>query len=244
MISFVVPAYNEERLLGRTVGAIHAAAREPGLSYEVIVVDDGSTDRTAAIAEEHGCRVVRVNFRQIARTRNAGARAATGEILIFVDADTLVSSSVVRASIDSIERGVAGGGAHVMFDGRVPLWASLTASTFLVAMRMLRLAPGCFIFCSRAAFEATGGFDERMYAAEEIAFSRALQRHGEIVILRESVVTSGRKLRMHSPGDLGRLLGGVLRHGTAFVHSRKQLDVWYDGRRDDPDDLATRGYDR
>lgn len=234
MISFVVPAYNEERLLGRTVDAIHAAARELGVSYEVIVVDDGSTDRTGAIAEEHGCRVVHVSFRQIARTRNAGARAATGGILIFVDADTIVSPSVVRAAAASLERGVAGGGAHVRFDGRVPLWASLTASMFLVGMRALRLAAGCFIFCSRAAFEATGGFDERMYAAEEIAFSRALQQHGKVVILRESVVTSGRKLRTHSAGDLVRLLSGVIRQGRGFVHSREQLDMWYDGRRDDP----------
>src|SRR5215467_13374571 len=88
VISFVVPAYNEERLLGRTLAALHSAARALSQPYELVVVDDGSTDRTAAIATAGGATVVSVQFRQIARVRNAGAAAATGEVLIFVDADT------------------------------------------------------------------------------------------------------------------------------------------------------------
>src|SRR5262249_60052871 len=83
MLSFIVPAYNEQLLIGRTLGALHAAAgalREP---YEVIVADDASTDETAAIARAHGAQVVSVNHRQIAATRNAGARRARGELLFF-----------------------------------------------------------------------------------------------------------------------------------------------------------------
>src|ERR1043166_9115673 len=89
MISFIVPAFNEEALIGKTVDALHAAARPFG-EYETIAVDDASTDGTAHIAQEHGARVVGVALRQIAATRNAGARHAKGDIFIFVDADTIL----------------------------------------------------------------------------------------------------------------------------------------------------------
>src|SRR5580765_7974057 len=103
VISFVVPAYNEERLLGRTLASIHASARELARPYELIVVDDASTDQTAAIAEAAGARVVRGAWRQIACVRNAGARGSVGDVLIFVDADTVVSTAAVRATISAVE---------------------------------------------------------------------------------------------------------------------------------------------
>src|SRR5262245_58522423 len=78
MISFIIPAYNEQDLIGRTVSAVHEAARTLGKAYEIIVVDDASTDGTAQIAATQGARVVTVHRRQIAATRNAGARVATG----------------------------------------------------------------------------------------------------------------------------------------------------------------------
>jgi glycosyltransferase involved in cell wall biosynthesis len=230
VISFIVPAYNEERLLGRTLRSIHAAASELDLAYEVIVVDDASTDATAAVAEACGARVVHVEFRQISRTRNAGARLAAGDTLIFVDADTQVSASTVRATIDALHQGAVGGGAMVEFDGSVPLWASVLLPLVGVSFRALRLAAGCYVFCTRDAFGEVGGFDERMFAAEEIAFSRALKKKGRVVILRERVTTSGRKLRAHSGWELLRLMAAVTRRGTAVVRSRDSLSLWYGDR--------------
>ena len=104
MISFIVPAYNEEAVLGGTLDHIHAAARTLDEPYEIVVADDASTDRTAEIAREHGAQVVSVHNRQIAATRNAGARAAQGEYLIFVDADTPVTPSLVAGSSGSTAR--------------------------------------------------------------------------------------------------------------------------------------------
>src|SRR5436189_2437358 len=100
MISFVVPAHNEEALLGRTLTAIHEAARESEQPYEIVVASDASTDRTAEIAAEHGARVVAIDRRQIAAARNAGAVASTGEILIFVDADTMITAPALQAAIE------------------------------------------------------------------------------------------------------------------------------------------------
>jgi glycosyltransferase involved in cell wall biosynthesis len=233
VISFVVPAYNEERLLGRTLVAIHTAARELARPYELIVVDDASTDRTAAVARENGARMVGVQFRQIARVRNAGAAAATGDILIFVDADTIVPPATLRATLGAVDRGAVGGGASVYIDGKLPRWVRLFMVPFRFAFWIGRLAAGCYVFSRRSDFEAVGGFDEQLYAAEELALSRALGRRGRFVVLREPVMTSGRKVRTHSASEVVRLLFRLLRHGTRPLKTRDDLTLWYGERRDD-----------
>lgn len=233
MISFVVPAYNEEALIGRTLAALNSAAQSAGEPYEIVVADDASTDRTADIARNHSAQVVSVNLRQIAGTRNAGARKTTGEKLIFVDADTLVSADVVRAAIDAMNRGAAGGGCAVRFDGRIPRYAELVSPMMIRLFRATGFACGCFLFCTRQAFDASGGFDETLFASEEIAMSRALKRQGRFVVLRESVTSSGRKLRMYSGREVLRLFGGILLAGPKALKRRDGLEVWYGGRRED-----------
>ena len=235
MISFVVPAYNEELLLGATLRGLHAAAQTLGESYEIIVVDDASTDRTVAVAEEHGARVVQVACRQIAGARNAGGRAAQGDFLIFVDADTRVNPPVVRAAIEAMRNGAVGGGCNFEFDGRVPLWARLLIFPSRWLYWVARLASGAFLFCTRQAFDAAGGFNAELYAAEEAAMSRALRRQGRFVVLRESVVTSGRKLRAYSAGEILGLLSRLALTGGQGVRKREGLDIWYGARREDPE---------
>jgi GT2 family glycosyltransferase len=235
MISFIVPAHNEEQLIGRTIDAIHTAAGEIGAPFELIVVDDGSSDGTAAIAAARGARVVPVSVRQIARARNAGAHAAGGDTFIFVDADTIVPGHTLGASLRALAAGAAGGGATVTFDGRVPMWGALLLPVVRGLLRAANVPAGCYVFCRRGAFEAAGGFDERLYAAEEIAFGRALRRQGPLVILREPVVTSGRKLRTHTIWEGVRLLSAVASRGPSSIRSRDRLSLWYGDRRDDPD---------
>jgi glycosyltransferase involved in cell wall biosynthesis len=234
MISFVVPAYDEERLLGATLGAIHATARACGEAYEVIVADDASSDRTAEVAAAHGARVVSVAHRQIAATRNSGARASSGERLIFVDADTIVDEAVVRAALAALRSGAVGGGAAVRMDGVLPLYARIVTPLLVRVFRFAGFACGCFVFCTRAAFEAAGGFDETMFGAEELTFSRALQRQGRFVVLREAVTTSGRKVRTHSGWEILGFLGRLAIRGPSSVRRRSGMDLWYGKRREDP----------
>lgn len=234
VLSFIVPAYNEERLLGATLDALHAAARAAGEPYELIVVDDASTDRTATIAADHGAALVSVAHRQIAATRNSGARQANGDWLIFVDADTIVNEAVVGAAIEALRGGAAGGGAAVEFDGTVPLYATLLLPVLVWSFRSAGLAAGCFLFCTRNAFAAAGGFDETFYGAEELVMSRALKRHGKFVVLRQAVTTSGRKLRTHSVGEMLAVLARLALRGPRAVKQRQGMDLWYAERREDP----------
>src|SRR5437763_5123859 len=105
MLSFIIPAYNEEFELGRSLAAIRDAATSGGHHYETIVVDDGSTDATAEIAKAEKARLVQIHRRQIAAARNAGARAARGEVLFFVDADTRISAVHITDALAALTAG-------------------------------------------------------------------------------------------------------------------------------------------
>ncbi|GAB4190328.1 MAG: glycosyltransferase [Phycisphaeraceae bacterium] len=234
--SFVIPAHNEAKLLPGTLRSIHEAARTAGLNYEVIVVDDGSTDETAAVARESGARVVRVEHRQISRTRNSGVWETDGKVLIFIDADTRVTAGVLTAVDKAVTDGAVGGGAWVRFGEAIPFYARIAFPIFtFIYLRLLKLAAGCFLFCTRETFEATGGFDETLFACEEVAFSRAVRRHGRFVIVPEAVLTSARKLHAYSPWYMARmLLRFILLGGMRSMRQRKGLDFWYGSRKPNP----------
>ena len=234
MISIIIPAYNEELLLGRTLRALNHAVTPLSEQFEVIVADDASTDRTAAIAREHGVRVVAGGQRQIAATRNAGAREASGDMLLFVDADTIVNGAAIRAAIAAMRKGAVGGGCAFRFDGEIPLYGRIMAAVAIPLYRLLRLASGCFLFCTRPAFHAVGGFDESLYGAEEAAMSQQLGRLGRFVVLRETVTTSGRKLRAYSAREIFGMLAWLAYAGPGAVRQRQGLEIWYGERRPDP----------
>ena len=201
------------------------------MAFEIIVVDDGSTDRTATIAAAQGARIVGTDVRQIAAARNAGARAALGDRLIFVDADTIVPSTTLRAALEQMDAGAVGGGASPVFEPGTPRWARWTIGVTVWFMRAVGWAAGCFLFATRDAFERAGGFDERYFASEEIHLSRALKRVGRVVVLRERVITSGRKARTYTAGRALWLAIRMLRPGA--LRRRDRLEFWYRKRGTD-----------
>ena len=232
MISFIVPAYNEELELTSTLEAIRAAASGAALPWEIIVVDDASTDATPEIAEQAGARVVSIHRRQIAAARNAGARATQGEYLFFVDADTRINQTHVTEAMTLLEAGYTGGGARGVMDGFIPFWSRILLHVFCTLYFGLNLGAGAFLFTTRRNFEATGGFDEQYFAGEEVYFSLALRKLGRFKVLREPVVTSGRKLRMYPAKEILGTLFIMILGGPRMARSRARLGMWYDGKRE------------
>jgi len=229
MISFIVPAHNEEAWIGKCLSSIRAAMEKLAESYEVIVVDDASTDSTPRIAEQMGARTLRVDHRKISAVRNAGARVARGEVFFFVDADTQINQRAVGAALGALRAGAVGGGCLIDLDGPTPLWGRIMLFLAVLAARLIRWACGCFLFCTREAYSATGGFSESLYAGEDIAFVQALKKVGRFVVLKPKVLSSGRKLNVVSPWEVLGLMLTIAIRGPRY-ESKWVLDILY-GRR-------------
>jgi glycosyltransferase involved in cell wall biosynthesis len=240
-ISFVLPAHNEELLIAESVGSIHRAMRElnatgcaigergESLSYEVIVAADGCTDGTVAIARAAGAIIVEHDRRQIAATRNLGAQRASGEVFFFVDADTFVNETNIREALAAMDAGAAGGGAPMQLDGELSWHIRLFVPTLMWMFRVFKLTGGAFFFCTRAAFTASGGWNEQYFASEEIHLAREIKTHGPFMINRSVVTTSGRKARAYSGWQIwGLILTISLR--PSMLKDRSRMWLWYDPR--------------
>jgi glycosyltransferase involved in cell wall biosynthesis len=231
--SVIIPAYNEEQWLPDTLTALREAMGSLFLQGEVIVVDNNSTDRTPQIAREENARVVFEPVNQISRARNTGAKVAKGRYLIFIDADTIVSSALLQTALDNLSGGrCCGGGSLVDFDKPLRPLARRSLDLWNWVSMKFGFAAGCFIYCLREGFEAVGGFSQKVYASEEIWFSNRLQSWGNLqqkafhIITSPRVVTSSRKLEWYSPVQLGltALMTTVFPFSLRF---RNACSFWY-----------------
>ena len=233
-VSFIVPAHNEAKFVGPTIEAIKKAAESVGIRYEIVVVNDASTDNTGEIARELGCRVVDVAIRNIGGVRNAGAKVATKSCLIFVDADTIVPAKTLQQTIDTLANGAAGGGARVVIDEAQPLfWVKRLMYLGVVVVWQIvgRWAAGCYMFCRKDVFDSFGGFDEDFFAAEELFFSRNVKQQGRFQIVRHPVETSARKLHRYSTWELVRFLFLPLTNFGGLLRSKRGLEILYEDQR-------------
>src|SRR5437867_5259368 len=239
-ISVVVPAFNEERLLPGSLSSVRAAMEgfaRLGWKSELIVCDNNSTDRTAEIATGLGAQVVFEPVNQIGRARNTGAACAGGDWIFFVDADSYPSVELFLEAADSIRAGrCLAGGSTVRYEDPPPDVA-LGIGIWNAVSRISKVAAGSFIFCEAAAFRATGGFSEELYASEELDLFRRLRRlarreRRSIVILRRNpLLTSDRKLRLYGRAELFWFLLKTIVSRGRTLRSRRDCFAWYDGRR-------------
>jgi glycosyltransferase involved in cell wall biosynthesis len=237
--SIVVPAFNEEKLIEATLRAIHTAAKSltaVGYDWELIVCDNNSTDRTAELARAAGARVVFEPVNQIGRARNTGAAAATGDWLVFVDADSTPSASLfAELAAATRDPRVLGGGAPVRMD-RFYWRAWFFGGVWNAVSRCFRWAAGSFLFCETTAFRAVGGFSEEFFASEEIDLSKRLKAYARqcgrrLRILRTPMLTSARKLELYARGELLWFGLRAAFRPRATVTARDACHIWYDGRR-------------
>jgi glycosyltransferase involved in cell wall biosynthesis len=239
-ISIVVPAFNEELLLDKSLSQIRSAANVFGLhgwEVELIVCDNNSTDRTAEIARAAGAMVIFEPFNQIARARNRGAAAATGDWLIFVDADSHPSAELFEDVASVILSGKClAGGATIRMDQKYFI-AELIAPLWNFASRWRRLLAGAFIFVEMAAFRKMGGFSNKIFIGEELELSQRLKKLAkeagkQIVILhRHPLVTSARKMRIYTMHQHIVFLICIIFDPYRTTTSREKAYLWYDGRR-------------
>ena len=234
MLSFIVPAYNEECELPASLRAIRAAADAAGHAYEIVVANDSSDDRTPEIAREFGANVVDVRLRQIAAVRNAGARIAKGDIFFFVDADTHIEPVHITAALEALNAGFVGGSARIALDAEVPFWARMFLRVFSFFYFSANLGVGAFMFMKRESFEKVGGFDEQYFAGEEMYLTIELKKLGRFILLPEPITTSARKVRMHSGFHVLRQWIGMMLGGKGALRNRERLSLWYDGKREQP----------
>ena len=209
-ISVIVPAYNEEAWLPNTLDAIQASSEalrsSTGVSIETIVVDNNSTDDTASVAAGRGAKVVHEPVRGIARARNTGALHATGDVLVFIDADVVIPAELLaRIQEEMADEACVGGGVDVHYRPKRLIIRAYLGGWRLLA-RLSGMVQGATQFCRRETFEATGGYDETAWIGEDVDFYWAMERHAR------------------STGGKARLV----RHPRVYASSRRfdQWPVW------------------
>ena len=179
-LTVIIPAFNEEAYLAGTLDSIRAAAEQltagSNAYVETIVVDNNSSDGTAGIARANGAEVVFEPVQGISRARNTGARHATGDVVIFIDADVIVPHDLLHAiHLTMADPKCIGGGVDVDYRPR-RLAVRLYLGAWRVFGRAMGMVQGAAQFCRRRVFQQTGGYDESVWMGEDVDFYWKLKR--------------------------------------------------------------------
>lgn len=231
--SIVIPAWNESDHIEQTLVSVKYAAGQQSFAGNIIVVDNNSTDGTAEKAHNAGATVVFEPVNQIARARNTGARASSADWLVFVDADSAIEPELLTSSLNALANETAiGGGSTMVTDREVKGLANTVLKLWNWWSVKSCTAAGCYIYCTREAFDHVGGFDEKRYAAEELFISKKLRKLAKkrgqkfLIQTHAPIVTSARKLDWYSRRQKFQQLLLLLIPGA--TQSRKMCRVWYD----------------
>jgi cellulose synthase/poly-beta-1,6-N-acetylglucosamine synthase-like glycosyltransferase len=243
-LSIILPAYNEEKLLPATLAGLRQAVVAldgAGVSHEIIVCNNNSTDRTAEIAEAAGARVVFEPENKIGLARNRGASVATGTWLLFIDADSVPDAAILADLVQAIRAPACVGGGSTLRTTNAKFYYAAVLQFWNVISRITRCAAGSFLYARREAFEAVGGFGTEFYAGEELDLSQKLKAWGRQnglpgfrILHRHPLLTSARKADLYSLWDhLQMVWKGFLTviKGKKGFTAAEDCKIWYDGRR-------------
>ncbi len=211
--SVIIPAHNEEKYIGKCLRSVRGAMKyvKPE-KCEIIVVANRCTDKTAKIAKCHGARVIVNDEKCIASIRNAGVKASRGEIVVTIDADSIMTKYALKEIKEMLESGkYIGGGTNVRFDR---MSVGIAFSSMYVAMNLLPIMmknggylSGAMFWLYKRDFKAIGGFDESLVSLEDMDFAVRLKKYG----------------------DSKGLKYGTLKHSYLLTSSRKfdEFGDWY-----------------
>ena len=203
LISVVIPAFNEEDYLGETLASLDRAKaflrKEETVSAEVIVVDNDSSDSTADVARRFGATVVKETQHNVAKVRNTGARFANGDVLIFIDADTIVPDELLWRIVEVMREPICLGGAVDTNYRPAKLTSRIYLQSWRIIGKLAGIAQGATQFCRNDVFFALGGYNETLFMGEDVDFywrlkKFAKQHYGSISFIEEmQVIPSTRR---------------------------------------------------
>ncbi|MGD2270957.1 MAG: glycosyltransferase [Desulfobacterales bacterium] len=196
--SVIIPARNEERFIGRCLESIKSATRRITDPVEIITALNRCTDSTEDIARNHDAIIVKEDSKNLARIRNAAARAASGDIIVTIDADSQMTPNMFEEIHKHLSSGRYIGGGVIVLPERVSMGICMSLWLVIPVVLLYRVSAGLF-WCYRKDFLAIGGFDEKLVSAEDIDFARRLKSYGKKegkrfkTLTKAYIVTSCRK---------------------------------------------------
>jgi glycosyltransferase involved in cell wall biosynthesis len=199
-VSVIIPAYNEEQCLPETLERIGHALSIISCPSEIIVVDNDSQDGTKQIAEAFGAKVFLEEKHNISRVRNTGVENSTGDVLIFIDADTLVPETLFQKILAVMEDEKCFGGAvAVEYEDFQRKWMKFYLLGWKFWGTVFNMAQGAAQFCRKVVFEELKGYDQTIFMGEDVEFywrlSKFAKRSGGYLyfIKHPKVITSSRR---------------------------------------------------
>jgi len=229
-VSIVIPAYNEEKCLLATLEKINAALAIVRCDSEIIVVDNESTDETARVAKSFGAKVFTETEHNIARVRNTGAKNSSGDVLIFVDADTLVPETLFQTIADQMKNEKCFGGAvAVDYEPSERQWMNYYLLGWRFWGNLFNMKQGAAQFCRKSIFDELHGYDETVYMGEDVMFywrlsKFAKQKGGRLLFIKDpKVTTSARRFDRMS---IWKTL--LLTHPLFILLTSRRKRLWKD----------------
>lgn len=235
-ITVVIPAYNEERYIAKTLQALSNAKtryeKKTMNKIEVLVVNNNSSDKTALICSKYDVRLLQEKNQQIAACRNHGARVSKGEILIFLDADTIVPMNFFKIIEKNLStQKIIGGSAKLISDNNNMISKIMYALWNIFSL--LLPFKGAVLYCYRDTFFEIGGFDESFYALEDVKFSIQLKKIGKkynkkfISNKSLSVITASRKFKNIEMKKIIKMIHQILLNPFSFYRKKEIVGCWF-----------------
>lgn len=186
MISIIIPANNEEKYIKLCLDSIK---KQPYKDYEIIVIVDASKDKTAAVAKKYTKKVFKISKNNVSAAQNYGTKKAAGDILVFLDADSIISENLLQEIDRACKVAYVGGTAKTLsledkWKAHFIWWIGNLGRNFFMAASGIK-------FCMKSAFEE---FPEDTHIAEDTFFMRKLRKKGKLKYIRNAYIkTSARR---------------------------------------------------
>lgn len=226
-ISIVIPACNEEKYIGRTLESIKKLD-EGKYDLELVVIDGGSSDKTVTIASSYGAHVYTIPHKGIGFARQQGVKYATGDIILFTDADTIVPQDWLIKHVEALMKPnvVFTYGTFRVIDGKFPYYHYINyiQPHWLWVMQHIfgwPIAAGQNLAFWKDKADAIGGFDETLPLFEDIDFAVRMKKTGKVVFLHDLIVQSSGRRSEEGWGFFLRMAAESLKYFFIGKHSLK-----------------------